>query len=52
VEKEFDQNLIPSLMDFIRIPNLSRDYDKEWDSNGLLTKAGEHLAAWVDQQAI
>lgn len=43
VESEFNENVIPSLMDFIRIPNLSRDYDSEWDSNGLLMKAGEHL---------
>lgn len=39
VEKEFDSNVLPSLMDFVRIPNLSRDYDSEWNKNGLLEKA-------------
>jgi hypothetical protein len=39
-------------MDFIRIPNLSRDYDKEWNSNGLLEKAAKHLLDWVMKQNI
>lgn len=30
-------------MDYVRIPNLSRDYDKEWNSNGLLEKAAKFL---------
>ena len=35
-------------MDFIRIPNLSRNYDPEWATNGLLTKAAEHIKAWIE----
>lgn len=36
VEKIFTESAIPSLMEYIRIPNLSRHFDPEWQSNGLL----------------
>lgn len=35
VEKFFDTNVLPNLMDFVRIPNLSRDFDPEILTNGL-----------------
>lgn len=31
--------LIPTIADFIKIPNQSREYDPEWDTNGLQEKA-------------
>ncbi len=34
-------------MDFVRIPNLSRDYDTEWNTNQQLEKAAQHLYQWV-----
>jgi hypothetical protein len=30
---------VPSISDYIRIPNLSRAYDENWQTNGLLLKA-------------
>lgn len=39
VEKLFDEQLIPGLSDFIRVPNLSPQFDPEWKTNGLLEKA-------------
>ncbi len=45
--KEFDENIVPDLMDFVRIPNLSRAFDKEWETNGLLLKAANFLQDWV-----
>jgi acetylornithine deacetylase/succinyl-diaminopimelate desuccinylase-like protein len=35
-------------MEFIKIPNLSRAYDPEWETNGLLLKAAEHIKGWVE----
>ncbi len=37
---------------FIRIPNLSRDFDPEWATNGLLEKAGEFVMAWIGRQGL
>lgn len=36
ITKVFDESLIPSLVKFIEIPNLSRGFDPEWATNGLL----------------
>ena len=50
--KEFDNNVLPSLMDYIRIPNLSRNYDPEFKTNGLLEKAAQHIHDWIQTQNI
>lgn len=47
VEKMFTYNMIPSLMNFIRIPNLSPAYDYEWNTNGLLLKAANLIVAYA-----
>lgn len=47
VNKKFDESVIKSLSDFVAIPNLSKSFDKEWASNGLLEKAANHIKDWV-----
>jgi len=44
--------MLPSLMDYVRIPNLSKSFDPEWETNGLLDKAAEHLKKWVLAQNV
>jgi hypothetical protein len=39
IKKVYEESLIPSLVEFIKIPNLSRGFDPEWATNGLLEKA-------------
>ncbi len=39
IEKVFNESYIPSLMEYIKIPNLSRNFDPDWQTNGLLEKA-------------
>lgn len=36
-------------MDFVRIDNLSRTYDPNWNTNGKLEKAAAHIQKWVQQ---
>jgi hypothetical protein len=36
IEEWFDKTVVPSLSEFISIPNLSRYFDKEYKNNGLL----------------
>jgi len=52
VEKEFDTSALPAIEEFIRIPNTSKQYDAEWQTNGLLEKAANHLKAWVESQKL
>ena len=35
IDKQFTINILPNLMNFIRIPNLSPAYDPNWKKNGL-----------------
>mmetsp|Transcript_122697 Transcript_122697/g.212885 ORF Transcript_122697/g.212885 Transcript_122697/m.212885 type:complete len:516 (+) Transcript_122697:64-1611(+) len=51
VEEEWDLAL-PSLQEFVRIPNLSPGLDCEWATNGLLDKAVHHVAEWVRAQTV
>ena len=39
VKREWHENVVPSLMDFIRIPNVSPSFDSAWDTNGLQLQA-------------
>ncbi len=45
-------NIIKFLLEFIRIPNLSRAFDPNFLSNGLLNKAADFLLDWVNKQNI
>lgn len=52
IDSLYDSSLIPSLGEFVSIPNLSRNYDKEYLTNGLLFKAATHIKDWVVQLGI
>ena len=39
IRKEMKESVIPSIVRFVEIPNLSRAYDAEWDKNGLMQNA-------------
>ena len=47
VDKQFSINVLPNLMNFIRIPNLSPEYDQNWKTNGLILKAASLVAAYA-----
>ena len=39
INKIFNSTLLPNLMNFIRIPNTSREFDEKWKENNLLKRA-------------
>lgn len=47
IEKQVDENLIPTIADFVRIPNQSRAFDPEWNTNGLQQKACHFCLDWA-----
>ena len=47
VDKQFLINILPNLMNFIRIPNLSPSYDKNWKTNGLIFKAASLVTSYA-----
>ena len=50
VDRHCDESAIPSLVDFIAIPNQSPLFDPEWNTNGLLDQACEHVSNWAKAQ--
>jgi len=50
IEEEFEKSFLPGIKEFIEIPNTSRLYDQEWESNGLILKAAKHLCEWSRNQ--
>ena len=52
VQKDFQESLLPGLEDFVRIDNLSPDFDPEWETNGKAEKAGNHLVDWALKQGV
>ena len=52
VHRDFDSSIIPGLKKFVEIPNLSPAYDPNWETDGLLERAGHHLIDWAKSQGI
>jgi acetylornithine deacetylase/succinyl-diaminopimelate desuccinylase-like protein len=52
VNEIWDKSIIPTLQEYIRIPNKSPLFDSEWKKNGHMDKAVALLANWCRQHAI
>ena len=52
VNHEVDNEIIPNLMQFLRIPNQSRNFDPEWESNGLIESACYFNMFWAAAQGL
>ena len=50
VKREWHENVIPSLMDFIRVPNVSPSFDAAWATNGLQEQAFDLVTKWAEAQ--
>jgi acetylornithine deacetylase/succinyl-diaminopimelate desuccinylase-like protein len=49
IEKKLREIALPALQKFIEIPNLSRGFDPEWETNGLLEKACDFCIDFAHQ---
>jgi len=52
LNKEYDDNIIPVLEEYVKIPNQSPYFDPEWDTNGFLDQAVELIANWIRKQNV
>lgn len=48
----WDQEILPVLHDYIRIPNESPLFDPDWQAHGHMQRAVDLVAAWIARQAI
>ncbi len=51
-EKTWDEDIIPTLKNFISIPNKSPAFDPQWEKNGHIDAAVKLASDWVNRQAI
>lgn len=52
IEKHWDDNIIPTLCDYIKIPNKSVMFDKNWEANGYMAKAMQLIVDWCHANPI
>ena len=50
VKREWHENVVPSLCDFIRVPNVSPSFDADWATNGLQEQAFALVTKWAEAQ--
>jgi acetylornithine deacetylase/succinyl-diaminopimelate desuccinylase-like protein len=52
VDQLWDSSIIPTLKEYIKIPNKSPLFDPEWQQNGYMDQAVELIANWCKDHAI
>jgi acetylornithine deacetylase/succinyl-diaminopimelate desuccinylase-like protein len=52
IGEAWDGDIVPQLVEYIRIPNKSPMFDADWQAHGHMDAATELLAAWARRQAI
>jgi len=52
VNQLWDDSIIPTLMEYIKIPNKSPQFDKDWQKHGHMEKAVNLIADWCKNQAV
>jgi len=51
-ERVWEQEIIPSLFDYIRIPNRSQSFDPDWQAHGHMDRAVALIEGWCKKQPI
>jgi acetylornithine deacetylase/succinyl-diaminopimelate desuccinylase-like protein len=52
VNETWDRSIVPTLCDYVRIPNKSPLFDAEWERHGHMERAVQLLADWCRRQPI
>jgi acetylornithine deacetylase/succinyl-diaminopimelate desuccinylase-like protein len=52
IDAAWDQSVVPTLCEYIRIPNKSAHFDANWERNGHMDRAAELLRKWCEANAL
>jgi acetylornithine deacetylase/succinyl-diaminopimelate desuccinylase-like protein len=50
VGRIWDEEIVPQLVDYIRIPNKSPNFDPDWDKHGYMEQAVQQLSGWAREK--
>jgi acetylornithine deacetylase/succinyl-diaminopimelate desuccinylase-like protein len=45
----WDDEILPTIQDYIRVPNVSAHFDPDWEAHGHVEKAVELVTGWVEK---
>lgn len=48
----WDDSILPELIEYVKIPNKSPNFDPDWAKNGYMDQAVEQALAWVKKQPV
>jgi acetylornithine deacetylase/succinyl-diaminopimelate desuccinylase-like protein len=52
VDSCWDDSAVPELIEYIRIPNKSPQFDPDWEKNGYMEQVVQQFTAWCEKQGI
>lgn len=52
VEQAWEQDILPTITEYIRIPNKSPHFDKDWEKNGHMKKAADLIEGWCKKRKL
>ncbi|MBA3930805.1 MAG: peptidase M20, partial [Xanthomonas sp.] len=52
VAEKWDDDIVPQLVEYIRIPNKSPMFDKDWVANGYMEQAVQLMERWARAQSV
>jgi acetylornithine deacetylase/succinyl-diaminopimelate desuccinylase-like protein len=51
-DRIWDESIVPTLCDYIRIPNKSPNFDPDWEKHGHMDQAAQLMADWCREQPV
>ncbi|NYZ63665.1 M20 family metallopeptidase [Luteimonas deserti] len=52
VNRQWDDEIVPQLVEYIRIPNKSPMFDADWVANGYMEQAVDLMVGWAQRQTL
>src|SRR5262245_19198202 len=52
IARAWEDSVVPTLCDYIRIPNKSQSFDPDWAEHGHMDRAAELLQQWCEANAV
>ncbi len=52
IDAFWDDHIVPTITDYIRIPNKSPAFDPDWEANGHMERVLQMALAWVEEHAL
>lgn len=52
INRLWDEDIVPALMEYIKIPNKSPQFDRNWNAHGFMDQAVKLISGWCNLHAV